>query len=308
MRDPASRTRSPLSDPPPASPPGGTGPTAPPGLLAVIRRPSWAWGLVAVVGLAALFCFLGRWQYGRHEGKVARNVKLDSDYAAQPVPLAALLPVVAAPLAPTLVWRPVRVTGRYERGATVLVRNRPLDGVYGYEVVVPLRLDDGSALLVDRGWIPNGRTAAEPDSVPAPPPGPVTVTARLRPGEPSLPQAAPPGQELRIDLARIGARVGGPVYRAYAVLAEESPASASAPAALPRPDEDLGPHLAYAWQWWGFAVGAFVVYGYYLRKEATAAGSARPRYGRDPTRFPGRRRRSRSAEPTDEEWEDATDR
>ncbi len=308
MHERTARARSPVSVPPRPASTAGSGPSGPVGLLTVLRRPGWAWGLLAVVGLAVLFCFLGRWQYGRHEAKVARNVRLDTDYAAPAVPLSELLGSATAPLAPAVVWRPVRASGRYEPASSVLVRNRPLDGVYGYEVVVPLRLADGSALLVDRGWIPNGRTGARPDSVPAPPSGPVTVTGRLRPGEPALAQTPPPGQELRIDLARIGAQVGGPVYQAYLVLAEESPAPTTSPAALPRPDEDLGPHLAYAWQWWGFAVSGFGLYGYYLRKETRGGGV--PGSAGIPVEAPdrGRSRRSRRAEPSDEEWEDAADR
>ena len=286
-------------------------PPEPVPVLTVLRRPGWVWGLVAVVGLAVLFVFLGEWQFGRHEGKVVRNTKIDTNYAAEPVPLTDLLASPSTALPATVVWRPVQVSGHYEPASTVLIRNRPLNGDYGYEVVVPLRLGDGSALLVDRGWIPNGRTGAAPDAVPAPPAGTVTVIARLRPGEPGLSRTPPPGQEERIDLARIGLQVGGPVYQAYGVLAQESPAPVDAPAALPRPDEDLGPHLAYAWQWYGFALSAFVLYGYYLRKEARGGGVPSPQPpsgGPSLPALPRLPRRSRGAEPTDEEWEDAADR
>jgi cytochrome oxidase assembly protein ShyY1 len=212
------------------------------------------------------------------------------------------------------VWRPVRVRGVYEPDRTVLVRNRPLDGVYGYEVVVPLRTATGSLLLVDRGWVPNGATGAEPDAVPAPAAGAVEVVGRLRPGEPPLDRDPPPGQELRIDLARITARLGEPVYGTYAVLAHESPEPASRPAPLPAPELDLGPHLAYAVQWWGFAAAAYVLLGYYLleeaRRRADADGSTGPGPQPEPARAVGGHpvRRSRRREPTDEEWEDAADR
>ena len=75
--------------------------------------------------------------------------------------------------------------GRIWSDATVVVRNRPNEnGEFGYEVVVPFRVDGGPVLLVDRGWIPNGASGARPDAVPAPPPGKVTIVARLRPTEP----------------------------------------------------------------------------------------------------------------------------
>ena len=95
------------------------------------------------------------------------------------------------------------------------------------------------------------------------------MIARLRPTEPPLDRAPPPGQELRIDVPRITAALGGSaVTRAYGVLAAEDPAPAAAPRLLERPDGDLGPHLAYAIQWWLGAVVVYVLLVVYAAKEA----------------------------------------
>lgn len=267
--------------------------------LSLLRERGWAAGALFVVVLSVAFVWLGDWQFGRHETKVVRNERIDTNYFAPPVPLTSVLASPSTPLPPREQWRPVQVRGTYEPDRTVLVRNRPLRGVFGYEVIVPLRQADGSAVLVDRGWIPNGRTGAEPDSVPAPPTGTVTVVVRLRPGEPPLDRDPPPGQELRIDLARIAAGTGGPVYQAYGVLASEDPTPSEAPTLLPHPDEDLGPHLSYSFQWAVFALAAYVVFGYYLSKEA------RRRDGVEPAPLLASRPRRRRSGPTDEEWEDA---
>ena len=56
--------------------------------------------------------------------------------------------------------------------------------------------------------------------------------------------------------------------RAYGVLAAEDPAPAAAPTLLERPDGDLGPHLAYAVQWWLGAVVVYVLLVVYAAKEA----------------------------------------
>ena len=48
-------------------------------------------------------------------------------------------------------WRP---RGTYDTGAEVLIRNRSLDGAPGYHVVTPLVMADGTAVLVNRGWVP----------------------------------------------------------------------------------------------------------------------------------------------------------
>jgi cytochrome oxidase assembly protein ShyY1 len=276
------------------------------GVLAVLREPYWLRAAFVVVGLSIACVFLGRWQWGRHEGKLALAQQVDRAYGAAPASLTELLPAPAQPLPKDEEWRPVRVRGTYVSDETVVIRNRPNEhGEFGYEVVVPFRVDGGPVLLVDRGWIPNGASGARPDAVPAPPSGEVTVLARLRPTERPVPRAAPAGQAERIDVQRLTAAVAGPaVSGAYAVLAQEQPAPASAPALIPRPDEDLGPHLAYAVQWWLGAVAVYVLLIVYAHKEAQRRQWPA---GRVPALRVGRRSGSGRRELTDEEWEDLAD-
>jgi cytochrome oxidase assembly protein ShyY1 len=279
------------------------------GVLAVLREPYWLRAAFVVAGLSIACVFLGRWQWSRHEGKLATAQQVDHGYGAAPASLADLLPTPSQPLPKDEEWRPVKVRGTYLEDATVVVRNRPNEnGEFGYEVVVPFRVDGGPVLLVDRGWIPNGASGARPDAVPAPPRGEVTVVARLRPTEPPISRVAPAGQAERIDVPRLTAAVGGPaVTGAYGVLAQEQPAPATAPAAIPRPDEDLGPHLAYAFQWWLGAIAVWVLLVVYARKEAQSRllpAQPRPERPEPQVRL---RRRSGRRELTDEEWEDLAD-
>src|SRR5882672_3349707 len=58
----------------------------------------------------------------------------------------------------------VSLRGIFLAERTVLLDNKLRDHRIGYEVVTPLRLDDGSSVLVDRGWFARG--TQEP---PAPP-------------------------------------------------------------------------------------------------------------------------------------------
>lgn len=263
----------------------------------LLRERLWGRALLLVVVLSVLCLLLGRWQWHRHLAKVARTDRIEANYATAPVPLAQMLPTPDTPLPAEAQWRQVRVRGIYQVDRTVLVRNRPLDGEYGYEVLVPLRTSSGALLLVDRGWIPNGRTGARPDSVPNPSAGTVEVVARLRPGEPHLDRTPPPGQALRIDLPQIATTVSGPTYQAYGVLASESPQPPTNPRPLPEPTLDLGPHLAYALQWWGFAVTGYVLLGYYARREVLTRAALAA--GVPPEEL--RRRRSRRHEDEDEE-------
>ena len=56
--------------------------------------------------------------------------------------------------------RALSARGSYDTAATVLIRNRSLDGVPGYHVVTLIVMDDGTAVLVNRGFIPRARRPA----------------------------------------------------------------------------------------------------------------------------------------------------
>ena len=239
-------------------------------MLGLLRRHRETIGLWLLAVVFATACvFLGRWQLHRYQAKHDKAALVARNYDAAPVPLATLLAGPGARFDRQQEWRKVSVRGTYDAAATVLVRNRPhtgngADAVYGYEVVVPLRLDDGTALLVDRGWLPNGSTGSTPgeapDAVPAPPSGPVQVVARLKPSEPARAASAngplPRGQVGSVAVREIGALAGYPVYPAYGVLVSETPAAATAPALLDRPvvDGGEGINASYAVQWVVFAL------------------------------------------------------
>jgi cytochrome oxidase assembly protein ShyY1 len=229
------------------------------------------------IGLAVVFAiacaFLSNWQFVRNEERSAQLALVEQNYDAPAVPLAEVIPA-GGELAPHDEWRPVRLVGQYLDDEALLVRNRPHGGTAAFEVLVPFRLEDNRVLLIDRGWVPPGESAPEPDAVSAPPEGEVTVIARLRPSEP-LPgsgRSAPDGQVPTIHLPLVAAAVS-PVtgeameLSAYGVLVAEEPAPASAPNTLASPSEDPGPHLSYAIQWILFAVMGFVFIGYVIRTE-----------------------------------------
>ena len=46
------------------------------------------------------------------------------------------------------------------------MRNRSYEGELGYEVVTPLVPPSGPAVLVVRGWVPNGAAATDAPDVP----------------------------------------------------------------------------------------------------------------------------------------------
>ena len=56
------------------------------------------------------------------------------------------------------VYMPVVLDGEYDAEHHFLLDNRIINGVAGYDVYTPFRMIDGSAILVNRGWLKQGRT------------------------------------------------------------------------------------------------------------------------------------------------------
>jgi surfeit locus 1 family protein len=119
--------------------------------IAIGRRvfaPSWLMtGLTAA--LLVLFIALGRWQWDRGDYKA----ELRAQFLAGERPALAL---GAQPTAALARFARVSVRGRWDGARQFLLDNRTRDGRAGYEVLTPLRLDDGRWLLVNRGWLPFG--------------------------------------------------------------------------------------------------------------------------------------------------------
>jgi cytochrome oxidase assembly protein ShyY1 len=238
--------------------------------LALTRR--WL-GWLAFTTVFAIACVaLAQWQWARRVETVAEIRVVAQNWDAAPVALREVLPG-DAPLDPDAEWTPVALEGEYLVEQQLLVRNRPLTGRPGFEVLTPLLLDTGEIFIVNRGWLPTGEAQDSPDVVPSPPAGTVQVIARLKPGEPTIAgRGAPEGQIATIHLPELVERIeGGEVVAgAYGLLDSESPAAAERPTAALRPAPDEGPHLSYTFQWYLFALLGFIGFGWALRHEHRA--------------------------------------
>jgi cytochrome oxidase assembly protein ShyY1 len=280
-------------------------------VVRVLLSRRWLGALAAAAVFAVAAFFLGRWQWHRYEAKSARADLVQSHYSAPARPLESV--VTGGPLPLERDWTRVEGSGQYAGGATLLVRNRPWDGIYGYEVLVPLVLADGRTVLVDRGWVPNAARASLAPQVPAAPSGEVTVTGWARQGEPSLGRRLPSGQLASINLREAEREVGLPLLGGYVVLQREATADGTSPQRprpLERPDTDLGPHQAYAFQWWLAMPLGFVLVFLGVRREAQegqpitndqAAGGLVPGAGRTAADKPGRPARPKKVRIWDEE-------
>lgn len=240
-----------------------------------LAQPRWIALLTVAVVLAAGMVGLGFWQLSRYHERTAINEAIDAAGRAQPRPVDEVLAVAEAPPADAA-WVRVTATGTYDTDHELLIRQRTVSGRVGYEVLTPLVLDDGTAVLVDRGWIPPGPGGATslPD-VPAAPSGTVTVVGRVHLPESSGDTAAPLDGTLvarRIDPAKLAAALPHRLYGGYVLLHEQQPAAEKALTPIPVRYENPGQNLSYVVQWWLFSLIALLGPWFLVRREARRTG------------------------------------
>ncbi len=137
-------------------------------------------------------------------------------------------------------------------------------------MLTPLRLADGTGLVVDRGWIPLDQGVPVTGEAAAPT-GTVTVAGVLFPPDAiAAPTGTPSPVEriTKVDLGQIGAQLQYPIVPVYLLLQTQRPAQQGAlPELPPLPPLSNGPHLSYALQWFSFATIAIVGYVVLLRRD-----------------------------------------
>ncbi|MEY9907340.1 cytochrome oxidase assembly protein ShyY1 [Catenulispora sp. MAP12-49] len=146
-------------------------------------RPAWLAAITALIVLTVAFVGLGMWQWSRAH----RTHKLSPQAAAAyvtPAPLAQLLKD-GSPATDDAIGHAVSVSGVFDGGHQLLVPDRRFpDGRIGYITIAPLKLADGTVVVVSRGW------SAQKVTPPPVPAGRVTVTGWLSAEEPA--DGAPP--------------------------------------------------------------------------------------------------------------------
>jgi len=189
--------------------------------------------LGALVALAvAIVCVrLGFWQLDRLGQRRARNAIVAARLALPP------LPVERGTSADSARNRRLIARGVYDFAGELTSPGKSFDGTPGVALITPLRLADGSTVLVDRGWVPS-------------------------------PDARHVDQTLYREADTATVEGLGIVERDGALVLRQT--GIAAPRGLPRrwptPALDSGPHLSYAIQWFSFAVIIVVGTGALLRK------------------------------------------
>lgn len=215
-------------------------------------------GAILALSLAALFVRLGVWQLHRLQQRRARNAEIAAARALPPVQL---------PMghldAETLRDRRTEARGVYDYGQERVWHGRTYQGTPGVALLTPLRLSDGSAVFVDRGWVPspdawhvNEMLYREGDSA--------AVTGLALPA---------PRDRGDVDPARLRDSLPYPVLPIVIQLDDTAAAHPAGMARWRTPPLDGGPHLSYAIQWFSFA--GIVVVGTLALLRDTATTSRR---------------------------------
>ena len=227
--------------------------------------------------MAATCIRLGFWQLDRLHGREDANAAIAAAEALPPRPLAALLSETADPA--SLRFRSIAASGTYDPAHEVLLYGRSsVEGETGNQVLTPLRLADGTAIVVDRGWVPIDQDVPVTGEAAAPG-GSVTVTGVLFPPDAITGGAAPASQRItEVDLGQIGAAVPYPILPIYVLLQRQDPPQpGTLPEPPPLPPLTNGPHLSYAVQWFSFAaialIGSVVLLRRDRREDAASAAS-----------------------------------
>jgi surfeit locus 1 family protein len=231
-------------------------------------RLPWLGALAAAVLAFAILIGLGTWQLQRKTWKEALIASLTERLAAPPaaLPVPALWPKLDQP---SDEYRRVAFSATFDYGNDALVYAggsalRPDVSGIGYWVFTPARLADGGTLMVNRGFVPEGRQdrsfRATGEGA-----GPLAITGVMRWPEPRhwfTPNDDPAKSLWFVRDPQAIAAAKGIAAVAPFYVEQETPVPAGG---LPQPGKVVvnlpDNHLQYAVTWYGLAVALVGVYG-----------------------------------------------
>ncbi|WP_235735157.1 SURF1 family cytochrome oxidase biogenesis protein [Nocardioides alcanivorans] len=225
--------------------------------LSFLASRRWILFLIAVVVLSWGAWWLGEWQFHRLEDRKEQNSVVDRNIDAAPVPVDEVFSTDAG-LPSSQRWRQVTATGEYDVDNTIVVRYRTRDSASGIDVVVPFITKDGTALVVDRGWMATDNSGTRPEDVPAPPEGTVTIVGWARQDATGDSTKVDGHSTRAISSTAIAEATGLTTYRGFVDVTSEDPGPETSLEHVQAPDRTNGPHFFYGLQWWFFGLLAIV--------------------------------------------------
>lgn len=242
---------------------------------------------MAVVGIIPFFTFgLGTWQLKRLKWKIDLIDELEEKLQLPPLnfPSKINLSVI-----PEFVFRKVILRGRWDHAHTMIFKPRVREGVHGVHVVTPLIRENGTTILVDRGFVSNDMLPSlashESDEE-------VFILGMLRTSQPKntfTPDNKPDeGAWYWADLEAMADFAGGekenvqPVYVEQIFAGHAGEAASLLDKGVPvgrEPTVNLrNSHLSYVITWYSLSVLTAVMFGRVLLNRKRSPGKKMPRY------------------------------
>ena len=193
-----------------------------------MRRRDVIAAVIAVL-VAAGCVRLAFWQLDRLQQRRARNAELAARLALPPVEISRVT------VADSARQRRVSARGVFDYSKEQVWGGRSFEGTPGVALITPLRLSDGSAVLIDRGWAPS------PDAF-------HVEHERYRETD----SAVVDGIGFSVPRGRGDVSTAG--YLPFVIQQLQPEPARGLPRRWPAPALDEGPHLSYAIQWFSFAV------------------------------------------------------
>ena len=219
-------------------------------------KPSLWPTLAAIAGVAATVA-LGNWQLGRGQDKAALAQRIAAANRDAQIELSQ-----TEARAEDVAWHRVEVRGRLEPKYAVLIDNRILHGVVGYQVVMPLRINAGERhVLVNRGWVAATGSRDILPQIKTPPEEVLIAGLATVPSKRYLElskQVAEGYVWQNLTLERY--RAAMPIALQPVVIQQESEIDDGLKRQWSAPDLGIDKHYGYAFQWFAMAAAIVIIY------------------------------------------------
>lgn len=228
------------------------------------------------VTLFSIVCFcvfvnLGIWQLQRADEK---KLLLEQRQAAGQLPPRRAGELATGDDEP---GRRISFTGQFDESVTLLLDNRVLDGRVGFEVHQLFDDVSGMTFLVNRGFLPMGRTRQDLPEIPATGESPITVVGEIYEvdgapvllAEDDIVTNRFPVIVQQVEASAWSARLGTAIFPQVIRLAEGQPGAL--PRYWPATVIPVAKHQGYAAQWFTMAAAVLLVWLYFsFRREDEA--------------------------------------
>lgn len=210
--------------------------------------------------LIYLMIFMAQWQAGKAEYKENLREKIVARKDLSPIGMDELPAAIDDRL-----FLPVSLAGQYDSEHYFLLDNRVHNGRVGYDVYAPLTMPNGGSILVNRGFVAQGKTRQDLPRIETPaerlqlkglldrPPSKTVVLAD------NVHQATAWPRVLQyVDLDEIQNMLGYTMFDMILWLDADDPHSLMAH--QPALNLDSAKNTGYAFQWYAMSIALLIIY------------------------------------------------